>query len=398
MVSIAFCPQPATQMNAKKSKTSTNPSAKTSRRAFLRRTVITGAGLLILPNSRSAFGYEANSKLSVAAIGIAGRGRGNTSGLAKAGANIAALCDVDHDHAAQDFKQYPDARAFKDFRRMFDQMEKSIDAVIVSTPDHTHAVAVAAAINRGKHIYCEKPLTRTVREARTLRELARKHKVVTQMGNQGSSSNGLRRAVELAWAGTVGEIREAYLWFGGGNRLVTRPTDRPPVPPGLDWDLWLGPAEERPYSPEYLPEKWRDWRAFGSGKIGDFGCHTGNLMFRALKLERLWNSQESAHAKRCVIRVESEVSERSEEGYPTVMRTVVELPARGELPPVKLAVHLGSAPSAELMPGYPQGKWGDLLVGSKGSVYSDNPWNTSFVLLPEERFENVKHGPPQTIP
>ena len=369
-----------------------------SRRRFLRSTTIGGAGLLILPTPRSAFAYAANNKLNVAVIGTGGRGGTNLSGVAGLGENIVALCDVDQSRAAEGFKKFPEAKIFQDFRQMFDEMNRSIDAVIVATPDHTHAVAAAAALRRGKHVYCEKPLTRTVHEARVLRELARKHKAATQMGNQGSSSNGLRRAVELAWNVTIGEVREAHLWFPSGNPRMTRPADHPPVPATLNWDLWLGPAEWRPYHPSYAPEKWRNWRAFGSGIIGDFGCHTGNILFRALKLQELWNPPNGSMAKPVVIRVETLPSERDEEDYPRGMQARVELPARGELPPVKLTVYASSRPSPDLMLGHPQGEWGDLLVGSKGSIYSDNPWNTNFVLLPEKKFQDVKHGPPQIIP
>ncbi len=369
-----------------------------SRRSFLRSSAIGGAGLLILSNSRSAFAYEANSKLNVAAIGIGGRGGDDLSGVAELGENIVALCDVDQNRAEASIQKHPKAKVFTDFRRMFDEMDRGIDAVLVATPDHTHAVAASAAMQRGKHVYCEKPLTRTVHEARVLRLLARKHKVVTQLGNQGSSSDALRRAVELAWNGAIGEIREAYVWFPSGNGPMTRPGARPRIPATLDWDLWLGPAELRPYHPAYAPEKWRSWRAFGSGIIGDFGCHTGNIMFRALKLEQLWNPPTDPAAKRAVIRVETLPSERDPEGYPRSMEALVQLPARGELPPVQLTVQAAGLPSPDLMLGYTQDKWGDLLIGSKGSIYSNDPWNTKFVLLPEERFKDVKHGPPQTIP
>ena len=372
--------------------------AASSRRDFLRSMAVFGAGLLILPNRRSAFAYGANNRLNVAVIGVGGRGRDNHSAVSSLGENVVALCDVDQNLAAQDFKRYPRAKPFKDFRRMFDELSGSTDAVIVSTPDHTHAVATAAAIRRGKHVYCEKPLARTVHEARVLRELARKHKVVTQTGNQGSSSDGLRRAVELVWSGAIGEIREAQVWFPSGNQPMMRPADHPPVPASLDWDLWLGPAEQRPYHPDYAPAKWRSWRAFGSGIIGDFGCHTGNLMFRALKLEQLWNPPPTDAARGIVIRVEALPSERNEEGYPRSMQAVLDLPARGELPPVRLTVNASSRPSPDLMLGHPQGNWGDLLVGANGSIYSDNPWNTNFVLLPDEKFEGVKHGPPQNLP
>ncbi|HEV7925184.1 MAG TPA: Gfo/Idh/MocA family oxidoreductase [Verrucomicrobiae bacterium] len=369
-----------------------------SRRGFLRTAALGGTGLLILPNSRSAFAYDANSKLNVAAIGVGGRGRDDISGVAALGENIVALCDVDQDRATDSFKKYPGAKTFTDFRRMFDEMGRGIDAVIVATPDHCHAVAAAAAIQRGQHVYCEKPLTHTVHEARMLRLLARKHGVVTQMGNQGSSSDSVRRAVELAWSGTIGEIREAYVWFPSGNGPMTRPADRPPVPATLDWDLWLGPTEWRPYSNVYCPEKWRSWRAFGSGVIGDMGCHTSNIMFRALKLEQLWNPPNDAAAKRIIIRIETLPSERDAEGFPRSMQALIDLPARGDMPPVQLTVQTSNLPSPDLMLGYTQDKWGDLIVGSKGSIYSRDPWNTNFVLLPEDKFKDVKHGPPQTIP
>jgi hypothetical protein len=369
-----------------------------TRRTFLRHSTLGGAGLLILGHSRLAFAAKANSKLNVAGIGIAGQGGGNLDHIARLGANLVALCDVDHAHAAGMFKKYPQAKPYRDFRRMFDEMGKEIDAVVVSTPDHTHAAAAVMAMKLGKHVYCEKPLTRTVQEARVMRQTALRQKVVTQMGNQGSASNGLRRAVEFVWDGTIGEVREAYLWFGGGNGPRTRPTDTPPVPATLDWDLWLGPAPERPYHPAYLPAKWRDWRAFGSGIVGDFGCHTGNLLFRALRLEQLWESPEGMPLKPVVLRVEAKPSEMNAEGYPTSMRAVVDLPARGELPPVKLTLYAKEKPSAEILEGYPRGDWGDLLIGSKGRIYSDCPWNTRYVLLPEEQFKDVKGGPPQVLP
>jgi hypothetical protein len=369
-----------------------------TRRNFLRNSALSGAGLLILRDSRLAFGYAANSKLNLAGIGISGQGGGNLANLAKLEVNVVALCDLDQAYAAGTFKQHPQAKPFSDFRRMLDAMPKEIDAVVVSTPDHTHAVAAVAAMQLGKHVFCEKPLTRTVQEARVMRQTAVKHKVVTQMGNQGSASNGLRRAVEFVWQGTIGEVREAHIWFGGGNGPRTRPTDTPPVPSTLAWDLWLGPAPERPYHPSYLPGKWRAWRAFGSGIVGDFGCHTANLMFRALRLEQLWNVPAAKPLKQAVIRVEAQPSEVNLEGYPASMRAVVDLPARGELPPVKLTFYAGMKPAADLLLGYPRGDWGDLLVGSKGSIYSDCPWNTRYALLPEEQFKEVKGGPPQSLP
>ena len=365
-----------------------------TRRAFLRQCSITGGGLLIVP-SHLAFGSTANSKLRVAGIGIGGQGRGNLDNIVRCGAELVALCDVDDNRAGDIFIKHPAAKRYKDFRRMFDEMDKSIDAVVVSTPDHTHAVAAIAAMKQGKHVYCEKPLTRTVYEARLMRETAAKHRVVTQMGNQGSAENGLRRGVELVLDGTIGEVQQAHLWFDGGNGPMKVPEEKVAPPASLDWDLWLGPAPERPYHPCYAPATWRGWRAFGSGIVGDFGCHTANLLFRALRLGELWTAPRKT---RGLIRVEAKPSEVDQEGYPTSMVATVDLPARAELPPVKLTVYAKDKPSEELLLGHPRGGWGDLLIGSKGSIYSDCPWNTRFVLLPRETFQSVKSGPPQRLP
>jgi hypothetical protein len=369
-----------------------------TRRSFLRRSGLGGAGLLVLARSELAFGAGANDKLNVAVIGAGGQGRGNLDTVASLGQNIVALCDTDQARAGNVFAKYPKAKPYKDFRRMFDEAAKEIDAVIVATPDHTHAVAAVAAMQLGKHVYCEKPLTRTVFEARVMRETALRQKVVTQMGNQGSASPGLRRAVELAWGGVLGDIREAYVWFDGGNKPMKRPQDTPPVPATLDWDLWQGPAAARSYHPSYLPATWRDWRAYGSGIVGDFGCHTGNIMFRALHLERLWNFPGGAAPGKVVIRVEAHPSEVDQEGYPRSSRTTIDIPARGDLPPVKLTLNAKERPSAELMLGFPQSGWGDLLVGSKGSLYSECPWNTRYTLLPEARFDKFSGGPAESIP
>jgi hypothetical protein len=369
-----------------------------TRRGFLRRSGLAGVGFSLLARSELAFGSAANDKLNVAVIGSGGQGRGNLDAVASLGQNLVALCDVDQARAGDVFAKYPQAKPYQDFRRMFDAAAGQIDAVIISTPDHTHAVAAVAAMQLGKHVYCEKPLTRTVYEARVMRQTALRQKVVTQMGNQGSATPGLRRAVELAWGGVLGEIREAHVWFDGGNGPLERPNDAPAVPATLDWDLWLGPAESRPYNPAYLPASWRAWRAFGSGIVGDFGCHTGNIMFRALRLEQLWNFPAGAVPDKVVLRVEAHPSEVDAEGYPRSSRTTIDLPARGDLPPVKLTVWAKERPPADLMLGFPQAGWGDLLVGSKGSLYSECPWNTRYTLLPEARFDKFTGGPAESIP
>ncbi len=370
---------------------------RSSRRSFLKKTALGGWGFLALGDSISALAYPANEKLDIAIIGAGGRGASNTGDVASQ--NIVALCDVDDRRAKDVYNRFPAAKRYADFRKMLDEIQNQIQAVVVSTPDHTHAVASLAAMKLGKHVFCEKPLTRTVFESRTMRETARKQKVVTQMGNQGSASEGLRRAVELAWAGIIGDVREAHVWFGGGNGPTDRPKDEPPIPEGLHWDLWLGPAPYRPYHPSYVPAGWRGWRAFGTGAMGDFGCHTMNIAFRALRLDLLWNPEPSHRPTATVpIRVEAEASEVHPETYSRWVIVRYDLPPRGKLPPVKLTWYNGGPqPPQDVLLDHPMTGNGCLLVGSEGSILSECPWNTRFVLLPKKRFEGFQ-GPEPTIP
>jgi len=353
--------------------------------------------LILLKDSRSAFGYQANEKLDVAGIGVGGQGGGNIRAMG--GENVVALCDVDQQRAGGSFQHFPNAKRFDDFRKMLDQLDSEIDAVVVSTPDNTHAVVCMAAMKRGKHVYCEKPLTRTVHEARLLRRTASEQKVVTQMGNQGSASEGLRRAVELAWSPSlVGELTEAHVWLKSGNAPRDRPEDRPPVPETLNWDLWLGPAPFRPYHPCYVPAAWRNWRAFGTGALGDMGCHTTNIAFRGLRLDALWNPYPFfAPAPSARFRVEAEASDVHPETYPRWTKVRYEFPARGKMAPVALTWYNGGPqPSKDLLLGHPMTDHGCLLVGSKASVFSDCPWNTRFVLLPKDKFDGTE-GPAKTL-
>jgi hypothetical protein len=364
-----------------------------NRRGFLKGS--TGAGLLIC-SSRVAFGYQANEKLNMACIGVGGQGEGNVRNVS--GENVVAVCDVDERRGARMLREHSKARHYKDFRRMLAEMDKQIDAVVVCTPDHTHAVAAVGAMKQGKHVYCEKPLTRTVHEARMMRLTAAKHKVVTQMGNQGSASEGVRRATEWGAAGTVGPVREAYLWVGDGSATMTLPKDTPPVPKELNWDLWLGPASERTYHPSYLPFIWRGWRHFGSGSLGDMGCHTGNFLFRCLELGKLWEPAAGGSSNANRIRIEGAATGVHAEGYPASCRVHFHIPARGDLPPVKLTVSSGKEmrPGSELLHGKQAGSFGALLVGTKGSIYSSNPWNTSSEILSKNK--GALKEPPRTLP
>ena len=367
------------------------------RRKFIKTSIAGAAGMVILKDSRSVGAYLANEKLNIAMIGVCGQGESNTGGVA--GENLVALCDADERRADPAGKRFPKARRYADFRKMFDELHRGIDAVVVSTPDHTHAVAAVAAMKLGKHVYCEKPLARTVHEARIMRLTAAEHKVVTQMGNQGSATEGLRRAVELAWAGTLGEMRECHIWLAGGDGPQERPKDEPPVPEGLHWDLWLGPAPQRPYHPAYVPGSWRRWRAFGSGSGGDMGCHTSNLAFRALRLDLLWNPDAAAKSdKPAIIRVQAEASEIHPETYPRHIKAKFDIPAHGKLPPVTLTWYNGGPkPPKEVLRGHIMTEWGCLVSGKQGAILSNCPWNTRFELLPKAQFEGFT-GPPRSIP
>ena len=274
--------------------------------------------------------------------------------------------------------------------------QKDIDAVIVATPDHTHAVAAMAAMRRGKHVYVQKPLTHTVYEARMLTEAARKYKVVTQMGNQGHSGEGVRLMCEWIWDGAIGPVREVHIWT---NRPVwpqgiDRPSDTPPVPPTLDWDLWLGPSPMRPYHPCYLPFNWRAWIDFGTGALGDMGCHVMDAAFWALKL-KYPVSVEASHS----YEVKGRKRVENKETYPNASVVHYQFPAREGMPAVKLHWYDGGLlpeRPEELEPGREIPESGTIFVGDKGKImcgtYSDDPR-----IIPESKMKEYKR-PPKTLP
>ena len=264
-------------------------------RRFSRRSFVRGGGagvalFTIVP--RHVLGGPGkpapSDKLNIAGIGVGGQGGSDLRNVS--GENIVALCDVDERRAKGTFKKFPSAKRYGDFRKMFDEMHKEIDAVVVATPDHTHAVACMAALRRGKHIYCEKPLAHSIHEIRQLRKAARKAKVVTQVGNQGHSSERIRSLCEWVWDGAIGKVTEVHAAcdaFGGKYSAVEqlhRLEEKHEVPKELDWDLWLGPAKRRPYHPMYVPTWWRAWLPFGTGRIGDWICHVVDPAFWALDL------------------------------------------------------------------------------------------------------------------
>jgi predicted dehydrogenase len=328
-------------------------------------------------------------KLNIALVGVGGRGADNHKSVGSE--NIVALCDVDENHLGEAAKRSPQAKTYDDFRRMFDALHKNIDAVVVSTPDHTHAAIAHAALELGKHVYCEKPLCHSIHEARVLAEAAARRKLATQMGNAGHSSDGSRRVVEMIRAGVIGPVREVHAWTDRPiwPQAIDRPADRPSVPPFLHWDLWLGPAPERPYHPAYHPFKWRGWWDFGTGALGDMGCHIIDVAFWALKLG----------APR-TIEAESPPLHSHPETAPAWSIVRYEFPARGSRPAVKLTWYDGGKlPPAELFDGHVPGKGsnGSLFVGEKGRLLVGRDRGRAFRLLPDRDFQDFV-PPKPTIP
>lgn len=349
-----------------------------SRRDFVGAAAAVAAFTVVPRHVLGGAGNTAPSdKLNIAGVGVGGMGQNNVAKCAEAGENIVALCDVDSAYAAPVFEKYPNAKKWTDYRKMLDE-QKDIDAVVVATPDHLHAVVAMAAMQRGKHVYVQKPLTRSVWEARMLTEAARKYKVQTQMGNQGHSSEELRLVSEWIQDGAIGNVTEVHCWT---NRPVwpqgiDRPQDTPPVPEGLDWDLWIGPSPMRPYNPIYLPFNWRAWIDFGAGALGDMGCHVMDAAFSALKLQYPVSVQASHswEVKQMWTRFDNK------ETYPSAEIVHYQFPARGKMPPVKLHWYDGGIMPErpdDLEPGRSIPESGTIFIGDKGKLicdtYSENP-------------------------
>ncbi len=359
-----------------------------SRRFFLMTSAATLAARKALagPASLKRLGYKSpNEKLNIAAVGAGGKGASDIEGCKSE--NIVALCDADWKSAAKTFGKYPNAKQYKDFRVMFDK-QKDIDAVTVSTPDHTHAVIAMWAMERKKHVYVQKPLTHSIWETRKLTEAARKYKVATQMGNQGHSNEGARQLCEMIWAGEIGHVKEVHAWT---NRPlwpqgIAAPLPPESVPETLDWDVWLGPAHQRPFNSEYAPFKWRGWFDFGCGALGDMACHILDPANWALQLgypasvECLRQEGRTAHS------------------FPNKSVIRFEFPARGGMPPVTVTWYDGGE-----MPPRPQGissdvKLGDgnngsLIIGEKG-IITTGTYGEETRLLPDELMKEYKFPDP----
>ncbi|HUY89933.1 MAG TPA: Gfo/Idh/MocA family oxidoreductase [Pirellulales bacterium] len=364
----------------------------TTRRRFLQGASLAGIGFWAAGRRDEAFADSPNERINIACIGVGGKGSSDTDQAGNYG-NIVAICDIDDQRLAAKAEKFPQAKTYNDYRKLLDEMHAQIDAVVVSTPDHTHAPAAVRAMRLGKHVYCQKPLTHSVAEARLMRDTAREYKVATQMGNQGTAASGFRRGVEIIRSGAIGPVREVHVWTNRPFKywkqapdIVARPKDTPPTPPYVHWDLFLGTAPERPYHPVYHPHNWRGWWDFGTGSLGDMACHTTNLPFMALKLGY-------------PTRVSATSGEINPETYPAWATITYEFPARGELPPVKLTWYEGARdgqrnlPRPELLLGETASSSGALLIGEKGAMFSPNDYGAEQKLLPAKQFEGYQ--PPE---
>lgn len=364
-----------------------------SRRRFHQATAAAALGAFAAP--AVVRGRNLNERLAIACIGVGGRGASNLADVSSE--DIVALCDVYDGAVARAAEAHPKARKYKDFRKLFDDL-KGYDAVVVSTTEHTHAFATLPALQLGKHVYCEKPLTHDVWEARRIREAAAKAKVATQMGTQIHAGDNYRRVVELVQAGAIGPVKEVHVWVGRAwgrqspeeakaNGDIVSVTERPegstPVPSGLDWDLWLGPVAERPFHEVYFPgPKWYRWWDFGNGTMSDLGSHWIDLPFWALKLK-------------APSTIEAAGPPAHPEIAPASMKAVYGYEAKGDQPALTLTWYQGSMkPEPWASGAIPKWDSGVLFVGEKGMLLSDYGRH---VLLPEDRFRDYQRPEP-TIP
>lgn len=377
-----------------------------SRRNFVRNTAMVGAGFFIVPRHVLGRGFIAPSdKLNIAGIGVGGKGQGDLFEFAKSPkVNIVALCDVDDRQAVKSREANPKAPYYKDFREMLAKEKNNIDAVSISTPDHTHAIATLSAMQLGKHVYTQKPLTHNIYEARTLAQAEQKYKVVTQMGNQGGSGDGVRKAKEMIDAGMIGKVTEAKAWT---NRPVwpqgiPTPTGKHDIPAELDWNLWQGPAKAIEYNPAYLPFNWRGWWAYGTGALGDMACHIMDPIFRILPIDY----PDSAECSVATIWKEMWNDTQNLDACPPASIIHLNYPVKNEKRSIKVSWHDGGLlPERpdELLPEEEFGNWdgGVLFIGTKGKLlldcYGANPRLLPTKLMkekkmPEEKIKRVPEG------
>jgi predicted dehydrogenase len=378
-----------------------------SRRNFLRDTSLAATGFFIVPRHVLGRGYiPPSDKLNIAGIGAGGKAEVNLPYAFNNGSdNIVALCDVDDRMAVNARKKWPKAPYYRDYREMFDKEQKSIDAVIITSPDHMHAVQAMAAMQLKKHVYCEKPLTHDIYEARLLTQAAKKYKVVTQMGNQGSSGNDTRLVETWVQAGLIGDIHTVHVWT---NRPVwpqgiPTPTGKFDIPKEVDWDLWLGTAPARDFNPTYLPATWRGWTDFGTGSLGDMGCHFIDVPYRALKLQYPVSVECSVGSVYTGFFREAIYTD----SYPPSSKTHIQFPARDGMPAVEMIWYDGGIKPKrpeELLADEPMAELdgGIIFEGTKGKLmaglFGRNPTllptkRMKETTLPASKYPFVENGP-----
>lgn len=367
------------------------------RRDFLKTLALGTSAVTIVP--RHVLGgpglIAPSDRIRVASIGVGGMGGGDVGVISRLGAEIIALCDVDQVRGAGSFNAFAKARRYKDFRIMLDKEANNIDAVTVGTPDHTHAVATMAALRAGKHVYCQKPMTQTLHEAREVTKTAKAAGVITSMGNQGHATEGARLTNEWIRAGVIGEVNEVHAWSDRAGKLwkqgLGRPKGTPDTPKTLDWDLWLGPRPDRPYNPAYAPHNWRGWWDFGTGALGDMGCHILDHPIWALELD----APNSVEARATLDGSELEDKRPNFETYPIASLIFYHFPAKGNRGPVKLTWYDGglmpSAPN-ELAEGRKLPDNGVLYIGTKGKMFHSSHGGMP-QLLPGELIEDARKVP-----
>jgi len=360
--------------------------ATVRRREFVS-SVAAAASLSIVPRHVLGAGDQPapSQKLNIAGIGVGGMGRGDLEAVSSE--NIVALCDVDLVRAADTFKRFPHAKMYRDFRKMLDEMDKQIDAVVVATPDHTHAVAAMAAIKRGKHVYCEKPLAHSVYEVRQLMQAAQQHKVVTQLGNQGHSFESIRMFCEWIWDGAIGQVHTIHAGCSAINSAIDalpRLHEKHEVPATLEWDLWLGPAQFRPYHPAYLPGAWRGWVPFGNGTVGDWVCHVVDPVFWALDL----GAPATIQAQ-----VKDYDPKTQGDAFPKGEIITYEFPAKGNRGPVTLHWYSGTEKiprPKDLEEGRNPVDTGAIVIGDKGTIMYGSHGAGGVRIIPEAKMKAYK--------
>ena len=354
-----------------------------SRRRFLQTSAAIGVGYWVAGGVQAQESKSPNEKIQFAAIGLGGKGQSDSADAGNSGAMI-AICDVDDRTLNGAAQRFPDAKKYNDFRKMLEEMGEKIDAVTISTPDHTHTAAALMAMRMGMHCFCQKPLTKAIYEARLLGQVAAEKGVATQMGNQGTANEALRRAAAIIKKGVLGNVTEVHVWTNrpiwpqGGERAPEAP-----VPPYLHWEEWIGPAPFRPYAPGYHPFAWRGWWDFGTGALGDMACHTLNMPYAALDL-------------RDPISVQAETSGHNRDSYPKWSVITYEFPANDWRPALKMKWYDGGKrPDKELFaafndPDAPSGS-GALLIGEKATMYSPGDYCDRYTILPEVEIPEVEY-------